>query len=146
MTEEFDEQEALRLIACKWTDLHRYVYNMVDWITEPEVRQAATATILIQTGREPLRRPAVKQSEGFKAASELGGEPKKPGQKWIEDEIGPAYDPDKKKWNYCPDCKTTDIDHVAGPKARNPGTKYQACFNCRIYLNEGETKKPMGGR
>ena len=149
-----DQEEALRQLACKWADLHKYVFNMVTWTGEDaEVRQSATATILIQVEKDIYSNGLPKgpaPTPEFKTADKIGkpDEPKPaPKESYTEEGlIGPAYDKEKKVWNYCPDCKKTDITHLSGPGARRPGAEYQACFHCREYLNADGTKKDMGAR
>lgn len=49
----------------------------------------------------------------------------------------PAYDKDKPGWNYCPNCASLDVTHDKKPPKK--GT-YQACWDCRIWLD------PAGGK
>jgi hypothetical protein len=70
-----------------------------------------------------------------------------PAPSMIEGE--PAYDRTKLRWNKCPTvgCGNTDLD--AETEKTNPKTgkvrirKYQACFECRIFLNFDGKIVPM---
>ena len=147
-----DQEEALRQLACKWADLHKYVFNMVTWTGEDaEVRQSATATILIQVEKDIYRNGLPRgptPAPEFKTADKIGkpdAPETVPGEQFTEEGLmGPAYDPVTKTWKYCPHCKRTDITHLSGEKSRHPGAEYQACFGCRVYLNIDGKEKDMG--
>jgi hypothetical protein len=51
----------------------------------------------------------------------------------------PAYDRNKPRWNKCPRCGNTEIDAESEKENAKTGKKwvkkYQACFECGIFLN-----------
>lgn len=48
------------------------------------------------------------------------------------------YDAAAKRWKRCP-CGNTQINYDSKNK---PGTQYQACNKCKVYLNKDGTSKP----
>jgi hypothetical protein len=124
-----DELEKMKLVAGPLVQLHQYLWNCTNYVENQEARQSAVATIMIATD---------------KALSRTGGHAKTPtpafksGAEAKDDGMSPAYDVGNKRWNYCPQCSTTDINHVS-----EKGKEYQACFNCRLWLNIDEKTSSM---
>lgn len=128
-------------------------------IKDPVAAQAFTATVLIQmekscpyhsynfegaetaTEAPEKQTPATenKPNEQVKSGNASVDFPIGPTEKAKELEKAAAYDPIKKKWNVCPTCGSTDINHT---KKDNPHAVYQACFKDEIYLNFDGTIRP----
>lgn len=145
-----DRQEARRRVCTEWSETYQYAYNQLAFIVDLQARVRAANGLMVTMDKVlPFNAP---QSDGavpdFTSADKIAQalKPTTPGtvpEKLTEEGlIGPAYDPDKKRWNYCPTCKGMDINHVSQEK----GKEYQACFTCRVYLNLGNMTKPMPGR
>lgn len=148
-----DRTEALRRVSTEMVEAFTYIYNQLGNIKDEHARVRAANGMMVTLDKVlPFNAPKYDQPvPEFETADKMIGEPttgkgEAPGKvQWTEEGlIGPAYDPAAKKWNYCPECKKTDIGHVSGPTAKYPGKGYQACFTCRMYLNADGSKKDMG--
>jgi hypothetical protein len=71
-----------------------------------------------------------------KAEKQATLEPAKAEQKLAH--VTPAYDKDKLVWNRCPRCGSTKIGYAKGN-----GDPFQACFDCRVFLNTDGKQNPM---
>ena len=143
-----DRQEARRRVCTEWTEIYQYAYNQLGFVKDEHARVRATNGLMVTMDKVlPFGMPEATAPE-FRSADKIPTAtkpvaPKSPEEPMTEEGlIGPAYDAEKKRWNYCLTCKSTDINHVSQEK----GKEYQACFACRIYLNLGNTTKPMPGR
>lgn len=94
---------------------------------EPEKKEEAKAEKVAEAPKPTQKAPAPKQASL--------GEPDIP--MGLDGQPMPAYDKDKPGWNYCPNCGSLDITH--DKKLPKKGT-YQACWDCRIWLD------PAGGK
>jgi hypothetical protein len=137
-------------VCTEWAETYQYAYQQLAFIADLQARVRAANGLMVTMDK--VLQFNAPQSDGavpdFTSADKIAqalkpSEPKAAPEKLSEEGlIGPAYDAVNKRWNYCPTCKTTDINHVSQEK----GKEYQACFTCRIYLNQGNTTKPMPGR
>lgn len=161
-----NRQESRAMVAVDWAMCYHVVFDQLEFIKDEHAKVRAANGFMVTIDKVlPFNAPT--EENGFQTADKLPRaappEPKDdkiipdehtkpqdapetiPGEKFTEEGlIGPAYDPVKKRWNYCPECKKTDLEHASGPTAKYPGRAYQACFSCRFYLNSDGSKKDMG--
>ena len=155
-----NRQESRALVAVDWAMTYEVIYEQMNFVKDEHARVRACNGFMVTIDKVlPFNAPT--EENGFQTAGKLprAAPPEPKDDKIIPDEhtkpqdaekqtdmwgLGPAYDPIKKRWNYCPDCKTTDLEHASGPTAKYPGRAYQACFSCRFYLNADGSKKDMG--
>lgn len=138
----------------------QYIYNQLKFVEDEHARVRAANGMMVTMDKVlPFNSPEYDEpAPEFQTADKIGKEPEpKPTEPttgkgeapskvaWTEEGLmGPAYDPVTQTWKYCPHCKRTDITHISGEKSRRPGSEYQACFGCRVYLNIDGKEKPMG--
>ena len=145
-----DRQEARRRVCTEWTEIYQYALNQLKGvITDEQARVRATNGLMVTMDKVlPFNAPETTAPvPEFKTADKIAESakppaPKAPEKLSEEGLIGPAYDAEKKRWNYCPTCKSTDINHVSQEK----GKEYQACFTDRLYLNIDNKTAPMPPR
>ncbi len=162
-----DRQEARRIVSTEWVTTYKYVFNQLGFVEDEHARVRAANGFMVTIDKVlPFNAPVMDEPvPGIKTAKEIADEekpapPKTEGQGKIDDApetvpgeknteealLGPAYDPVTKTWKFCPHCKRTDITHISGENSRRPGSEYQACFGCRVYLNIDGKEKDMGPR
>ena len=139
-----DKQEARQMVVVEWAEIFCYGFNALGFIKDEHARVRAVNGMMVMMDKvfpfQPSRDGGPKPE--FKKAPELT-KPDALGQTQTDSKIDPAYDPDKKRWSYCPDCKTTEIDHTPFDHTKKD---YQACFKCKQYLNFDGQKKKMPAR
>ena len=155
-----DQEEALRQLACKWADLHKYVFNMVTWTGEDaEVRQSATATILIQVEKDIYRNGLPKgpaPTPEFKTADKIGkAEEPKDAPESVPSDDAEMFGTDK--YGHAWSTVVTCLNEVAPGKycgervrvrasARDTGNIYAICPKCKRFVQrDGKPGKAATG-
>jgi len=112
-------------------------------VTDEAARVRAANGIMVALERMGvLRAPPADMAAGFTSADKVPTT-KAPAAETL-DGMPPAFDGATKRWRYCPDCHTTEIDQVS----TRTGGAYQACKHCHQLLQKDGAKKAMtqGGR